>query len=152
MMTTGLPATSLAATCGSEPIVLAPPFGARHGTRLRISLADFATSLTLSIALPARPFCTDEFAGSTEATPVVAALALSEGAACAVSARAEIRSTASAATDRATTKAILWKRIEPKFLNSAGPDQCEPHRSRISTMRGRGNHGHVLQVQVRAKR
>src|SRR3954453_18284755 len=133
MIPPALPPPPLAATCGNEPIVLAPPFGARHGTRLRISPAVFATSLTLSIALPARPFCTDEFAGSTEATPVVAALALSEGAACAVSARAEIRSTgitASAATERATTKAILWKRIEPKFLNSAGPDRCEPHRSR----------------------
>ena len=107
-ITTALPATSLAATCGSEPIDLAPPFGERHGTRLKISPADFATSLTLSIALPARPFCSDEFAGSTEATPVVAALALSEGAACAVSARAEVTGvSASAATDSATTKAIL---------------------------------------------
>src|ERR1700733_2649592 len=107
MITTGLPATSLAATCGSEPIVLAPPFGERHGTRLRISLADFATSLTLSIALPAKPFCSDEFAGSDDATPVVAALALSEGAAWAVSARAGAKAAgASAATDRATTKAI----------------------------------------------
>src|SRR5213080_2147466 len=97
MIVTGLPATSLAATCGSDPMVFAPPFGDRHGTRLKISPADFATSLTLSIALPARPFCCEALAGSTDATPVVAALALSEGAACAVSARAEGRATGASA-------------------------------------------------------
>ena len=55
-MTTGLPAASLAATWGSDPIDWAPPFGVRHGTRLKISLADFATSLTLSIAFEVRLF------------------------------------------------------------------------------------------------
>src|SRR3954451_20570747 len=127
MIVTGLPATSLAATCGSDPSVFAPPFGDRHGTRLKISPADFATSLTLSIALPAKPFC-DWFAGSTAATLLGAAVpfVLSDGAAWAVSARAGVNVTgasAIAATDTATTKAVLWKRIEPKILNSAGPDR-----------------------------
>ena len=39
MITTGLPAASLAATCGSDPIDLTPPFGGRQGTRLKMSLA-----------------------------------------------------------------------------------------------------------------
>src|ERR1700730_19267483 len=56
MITTGSPAASLLATCGSDPIDLAPPFGGKHGTRLKMSPADFATSLTFSIVLAARLF------------------------------------------------------------------------------------------------
>ena len=56
MIITGSPEASFAATCGSDPIDLAPPFGGRHGTRLKMSPADFATSFTLSIALAARLF------------------------------------------------------------------------------------------------
>ena len=55
-ITTGCPAASLAATRGSDPIDLATPFGGRQGTRLKMSLADFATCFTLSIALVARLF------------------------------------------------------------------------------------------------
>src|SRR5438309_11097767 len=79
MITTGWPAASLAATCGREPICLAPPFGGRQGTRLNMSVADFATSFTLSIALPVRLFCCAglccaELDGSTAATlPVLPA-------------------------------------------------------------------------------
>ena len=62
MITTGSPAASLLATCGSDPIDLAPPFGGRQGTRLKMSPADFATSFTLSIALPVRLFCCDGLA------------------------------------------------------------------------------------------
>ena len=51
MITTGWPAMSLLATCGSEPSDCAPPFGGRQGTRLKMSLADFATCFTLSMAL-----------------------------------------------------------------------------------------------------
>jgi hypothetical protein len=47
----------LLATRGSDPIDLEAPFGGRHGTRLKMSPADFATSFTLSIALPVMPFC-----------------------------------------------------------------------------------------------
>src|ERR1700758_3638173 len=98
MITTGVPAASLLATCGSEPMDLATPFGERQGTRLKISVADFATSLTLSIARPAMPFCAG-LAGSAVATlpvpaapvvaepvavgePTVAAAPLVDGAAC----------------------------------------------------------------------
>ncbi len=56
MIATGWPAASLPATCGSDPTDCAPPFGGRHGTRLKISLADLATCLTLSIARVARLF------------------------------------------------------------------------------------------------
>src|SRR6186713_2720715 len=56
-MTTGLPATSLPATCGSEPIAFAPPFGDRQGTRLKMSPADFATCFTLSMARAVMPRC-----------------------------------------------------------------------------------------------
>src|SRR2546428_6853460 len=56
MITTGCPATSLLATCGSDPIDLELPFGGRQGTRLKMSPADLATSFTLSIALPVMPF------------------------------------------------------------------------------------------------
>src|SRR5437773_10146617 len=69
MITTGWPAASLAATCGSEPICLAPPFGGRQGTRLKMSPADFATSFTLSIALPVRLFCSVGCAGSCGGEP-----------------------------------------------------------------------------------
>ena len=54
MIVTGAPDASLPATCGSEPIGLIPPFGGRQGTRLKMSPADFATSLTFSIALAVR--------------------------------------------------------------------------------------------------
>src|SRR5437762_1133595 len=67
MMTTGSPEASLLATCGSDPTDLAPPFGGRHGTRLKMSPADFATSFTLSIALAVRLFCCAGFARSTAA-------------------------------------------------------------------------------------
>ena len=67
------------ATCGSDPIDLAPPFGGRHGTRLKMSPADFATSFTFSIALAVRLFCSGELAWSTAATlPVPVDLALSD--------------------------------------------------------------------------
>src|ERR1700748_2211761 len=80
-MLTGWPEASLPATCGSDPIDCALPFGARQGTRLKISLADFATCLTFSIARVVRLFGCDGLAGSTAATgaaggaafPVVAA-------------------------------------------------------------------------------
>ena len=57
MISTGSPATSFFATCGSEPIALATPFGDWQGTRAKMSPADFATSLALSIALVAALFC-----------------------------------------------------------------------------------------------
>jgi hypothetical protein len=56
MITTGSPAASLLATCGNEPIDLAPPFGGKQGTRLKMSPADFATSFTRSIAVLVRLF------------------------------------------------------------------------------------------------
>src|SRR6202011_4314752 len=80
-ITTGSPEASLLATCGSDPIDLAPPFGGRHGTRLKMLLADFATSFTLSMALEVRLFCCDGLAWSTAATlpaPVACDLALSD--------------------------------------------------------------------------
>src|SRR5436305_1823596 len=79
MISTGWPEASLPATCGSDPIDLGPPFGGRQGTRLKMSVADFATSFTLSIALPVRLFCCAGFCcaeldGSTAATlPVLPA-------------------------------------------------------------------------------
>src|SRR5271167_892638 len=63
MIKTGSPAASLPATCGSDPIDLGAPFGGRHGTRLKMSLADFATCLTFSIALSVRLFGCAEAAG-----------------------------------------------------------------------------------------
>ena len=73
------------ATCGSDPIDLAPPFGGKQGTRLKMSLADFATCLTLSIAFAVRPFCSGSRLWSADAAPVVtkgcgAATLLSDGA------------------------------------------------------------------------
>ena len=56
-ITTGSPAASSLATRGSDTIFLAPPFGGRQGTRLKMSPADFATSLTFSIALEVTLFC-----------------------------------------------------------------------------------------------
>src|SRR6266436_7960662 len=74
MITTGSPAASLLATCGSDPIDLAPPFGGKHGTRLKMSPADFATSLTFSIVLAARLFGCAGSAWPTAVTlPAVAA-------------------------------------------------------------------------------
>src|SRR4051812_15446511 len=79
MMTTGSPAASLPATRGSDPILWAPPFGGKHGTRLKMSVADFATSFTLSIVLPVRLFCADGLDRSTAATlPVAGGLAASD--------------------------------------------------------------------------
>ena len=76
-MTTGLPAASLPATCGSDPIDRATPFGDRQGTRLKMSPADLATSFTLSIALPVMPFGA---AGLTAATgPACGGAASAEG-------------------------------------------------------------------------
>src|SRR5260370_21513392 len=68
MINTGSPEASFFATRGSDPIDLAPPFGGRHGTRLKMLLADFATSFTFSIALAARLFCCEGLAWSTAAT------------------------------------------------------------------------------------
>src|ERR1700682_6357516 len=76
MITTGWPAASLAATCGSEPIDLAPPFGGRQGTRLKMSPADFATSFTLSIAFEVRVFCCAGVSCAGLACSVAATLAL----------------------------------------------------------------------------
>ena len=69
------------ATCGSDPIDLEPPFGGRHGTRLKMSPADFATSFTLSIALPVMPFCA---AGSAAAVGAACGAALSAAGFCSV--------------------------------------------------------------------
>src|ERR1700737_1661337 len=72
MITTGWPAASLLATCGSDPNGWTPPFGGRQGTRLKMSLADFATCLTLSTAFAVKPFCSAGLAGAAGAVPVVA--------------------------------------------------------------------------------
>src|ERR1700730_6469182 len=64
MIVTGRPATSLLATCGSDPIDLAAPLEGRQGTRLKISPADFATALTVSIALVVRLFCCAALTGA----------------------------------------------------------------------------------------
>ena len=74
MIVTGSPDASLPATCGSDPTGLTPPFGGRHGTRLKMSLADCATSLTFSIALVVRLLGGGEPGWSTAVTlpvPVV---------------------------------------------------------------------------------
>src|SRR4029079_13636144 len=76
MISTGCPAASLPATRGSDPTILAVPFDGRQGTRLKISVADFAASLTVSIALLVMLRCAGAAApdGSTAATlpaPVV---------------------------------------------------------------------------------
>src|SRR5690242_2578537 len=68
MITTGSPDASLLATCGSDPNDLTLPFGGRQGTRLKMSVADLATSFTLSIALSVRLFGWDGVPGSTAAT------------------------------------------------------------------------------------
>ena len=80
-ITTGSPATSLLATRGSDPIDLEAPFGGRQGTRLKMSPADFATSFTLSIALPVMPFCA---AGLAAIVAAAAGAALSAGGFCSV--------------------------------------------------------------------
>ena len=56
MITTGWPAISLFATCGSEPSDCAPPLGGMQGTREKMSLADFATCFTVSIAFAVSVF------------------------------------------------------------------------------------------------
>jgi hypothetical protein len=71
----------LLATCGSDPIDLAPPFGGKHGTRPKMSPVDFATSLTFSIVLVARLFCCAGLAWSTAATLPAPAAPLVRGAA-----------------------------------------------------------------------
>src|SRR6185312_5206959 len=53
-------------------IGLTPPFGGRHGTRLKMSPADFATSFTLSIALAVRLLGCGEAGWSTAVTSPVA--------------------------------------------------------------------------------
>src|SRR5450631_46324 len=80
MITTGSPAASLLATCGSDPIDLAPPFGGKHGTRLKMSPADFATSLTFSIVLAARLFGCAGLAWSRSVTLPAAAAPVAGGA------------------------------------------------------------------------
>src|SRR4029079_6693272 len=95
MISTGCPAASLPATRGSDPTILAVPFDGRQGTRLKISVADFATSFTVSIALLAMLRCAgaaapDESTAATLPAPVVgdagglvaSVLALSESVAC----------------------------------------------------------------------
>src|SRR6185369_11915660 len=77
MITTGWPEASLLATRGSEPIDLEPTFGGRQGTRLKMSPADFATSLTLSMALPVTPFWAAGLTAAMLLVPVVAGLAAS---------------------------------------------------------------------------
>src|ERR1700760_4508243 len=77
MITTGWPAISLLATCGSEPSDCAPPFGGKQGTREKISLADLATCFTVSIA-----FAVSVFGGGSEGS--LAALLVDEGACAAV--------------------------------------------------------------------
>src|SRR3982074_336407 len=80
MITTGSPEASLFATRGSDPMVRAPPFGGRHGTRLKMSPADFATSLTFSIALVVKLFCCGGFDWSTAAAlPPVAPVVCDAG-------------------------------------------------------------------------
>ena len=69
---TGAPEASSLATRGNDTIFLAPPFGGRQGTRLKISPADFATSLTFSIALEVTLFCCG-LAASTATTLAPAA-------------------------------------------------------------------------------
>src|ERR1700737_1361922 len=112
-MTTGWPAASFFATCGRDPIDLRPPFGGRQGTRLKMSLAAFALSLTLSIALIVR-FLIEPAAGSAGARlllpatalldllPDAAMLPLSDVAACATCARDADVSSTDVATARAT--------------------------------------------------
>src|SRR5258708_13739258 len=68
MISTGAPAASLVATRGSDPTDLATPFDPRQGTRLKISVADFATSFTLSIALLVMLLCAAGADGSTAVT------------------------------------------------------------------------------------
>src|SRR5271169_5922579 len=68
MISTGSPAASLPATCGSDPIDLGAPFGGRHGTRLKMSLADLATCFIFSIALSVRLVGGGELVWSTAAT------------------------------------------------------------------------------------
>src|ERR1700744_3465846 len=65
MITTGWPAISLFATCGNEPSDCTPPFGGRHGTREKISLADLATCFTVSIA-----FAVSVFGGGSDGSLV----------------------------------------------------------------------------------
>src|SRR5690348_1293957 len=65
MITTGWPAISLFATCGSEPSACTPPFGGKQGTRARISPADLATCFTLSIA-----FAVSVFGGGSDGSLV----------------------------------------------------------------------------------
>src|SRR5580765_6017943 len=109
MITTGSPAASLLATCGNEPIDLAPPFGGRQGTRLKMSPADFATSFTFSIALLVRLFCCDGFccarlAGSTAATLPVPVVGCSDGLAASTLLAASVL----AVPDIAACWAVCW--------------------------------------------
>src|SRR6478609_9715094 len=93
MISTGWPEASLLATRGSDPIDLAAPFDGRQGTRLKMSVADFAASFTVSIALEVILRCAGAADGSTAATlpaPLVgdagglavSVLDLSESVAC----------------------------------------------------------------------
>src|SRR5690349_8115689 len=88
MITTGSPLASFFATCGSDPIEEVSPLGGRHGTRLKMSLADLAACFALSIALSVRLFC-GASAGTGAAEPGAAAV----GAARADCARAQCSAT-----------------------------------------------------------
>src|SRR6201991_710998 len=135
-MTTGCPDASLVATCANDPIDRAPRFGGRHGTRLKMSPADFATCWTFSISLVARLFgcagsACSAAAGRRLPVPVVCGsvaclfrpsdLAPSDSVACWVdSARAagiepgnDSTSDAAASSDDITKKG-RWKRINAR--------------------------------------
>src|SRR5215475_8491423 len=83
MITTGSPSTSFLATCGNEPSDCAPPFGGRHGTRLKISPADFAAAFTLSIAVALRVLDAAALPACGEAAGCGLAWSVACGAACA---------------------------------------------------------------------
>src|SRR5450432_2685730 len=115
MITTGSPDASLLATCGSDPIDLAPPFGGKHGTRLKISPADFATCFTFSIALAVRLFCCGGLALSDLGMSVDAG-AWAAWAACARAGRIDTGvSSISAATAGATSNVILQKGLTQRI-------------------------------------
>src|SRR5579883_373477 len=130
MMTTGWPEANLAATCGSVPTGCAPPFGGRQGTRLKMSLADFAACLTLSTARSVRLLlgltaacavgCTcagvAPFAAVVAALPTVSeAAACADGVACALCAWAAGASTSSADTASAMVAGKGRRRPAPEI-------------------------------------
>src|SRR6516225_7578664 len=117
MITAGAPAASFLATCGSDPIEAASPFGGRHGTRLKMSLADFASSFALSMAFSVRLFCNDGAAGVAfegAAAPsggFCGAAVAPDGAACAGAPRAPCSAT-EMSTNSATNRSLLPARTQ----------------------------------------